>query len=158
MVRSQKCFVSDIFTKAKKLIANEDTEKEGAILLLRSFKGLPKTNAIIKYLSEEGMKTLMLKTENIYLAENQKRMPEITEDLFFVIDEKNNTIDLTEKGIDLISGDMSDSSFFVMPDIGSEVAEIEKSELGEDEKLAIKDKMLSARNRVISFYFVTLLR
>ncbi len=142
LIRVQKDFVNDIFAQAKKLIANDDTEKEGAILLLRAFKGLPKTKAIIKFLSEDGMKSLLHKTENVYLAENQKRMPEITEELFFVIDEKNNTIDLSEKGIDLISGDMDDNMFFVLPDIGSEVVDIEKSDMSDEEKLVKKDKVL----------------
>ncbi len=143
LVRAQRDLVNDTLAKAKKLIADPKTEKEGAILLVRAFKGLPKNKALIKYLSEEGIKSLLLKTENIYLAENQKRMPEITDELYFVIDEKNNTIDLTEKGIDLISGDVEDPAFFVLPDIGSEVAEIEKSGLSDEEKLLEKDKLLS---------------
>ncbi len=143
LVNAQRALVTQLLSDAKKLIAKGDTDK-GGILLLRAFKGLPKNKAIIKYLSEQGTKTLLLKTENIYLAENAKRMPEITDELYFVIDEKNNSIDMTEKGIDLISADVEDSSFFVLPDIGSELSEIDKdTELSEKQKAAKKDKLLS---------------
>ncbi len=139
---AQRKLVTQLLIDAKKLIAEGKT-KEGGILLLRAFKGLPKNNAIIKYLSETGMKALMHKTEDVYLAENAKRMPEITDELYFVIEEKTNSIDLTEKGIDLISDDIDDSQFFVLPDIGSEIATIEKSDLMDDKKAAKKDKLLS---------------
>jgi preprotein translocase subunit SecA len=143
LVNAQKKLVTQLLSEAKKLISEGDTDK-GGILLLRAFKGLPKNNAIIKYLSEQGMKTLMLKTENVYLAENAKRMPEITDELYFVIEEKTNSIDMTEKGIDLISGDIDDKEFFVLPDIGSELAEIDKDAgLMEKQKIAKKDKLLS---------------
>ncbi|MEN8119478.1 MAG: preprotein translocase subunit SecA [Bacteroidota bacterium] len=140
---AQRKLVTQLLIDAKKLIAEGNT-KDGGILLLRAFKGLPKNNAIIKYLSETGMKALLLKTEDIYLAENAKRMPEITDDLYFVIEEKTNSIDLTDKGIDLISTDVDDNQFFVLPDIGSEIARIEKdSSLMENKKLAQKDKLIS---------------
>ncbi|RLD80881.1 MAG: preprotein translocase subunit SecA [Bacteroidetes bacterium] len=139
---AQRKLVTQLLIDAKKLIAEGNT-KEGGILLLRAFKGLPKNNAIIKYLSETGMKALMHKTEDIYLAENAKRMPEITDDLYFVIEERTNSIDLTDKGIDLISTDVDDNMFFVLPDIGSEIAVLEKSDLTEDKILAKKDKLLS---------------
>ncbi len=143
LVSAQRKLVTQLLIDAKKLIAEENT-KDGGILLLRAFKGLPKNNAIIKYLSETGMKALMLKTEDVYLAENAKRMPEITDDLFFVIEEKTNSIDLTDKGIDLISTDVDDNQFFVLPDIGSEIARIEKdSGLLENKKMAQKDKLIS---------------
>ncbi len=143
LVNAQRTLVTQLLSDAKKLIAQGDTEK-GGILLLRAFKGLPKNKAIIKYLSEQGTKTLLLKTENIYLAENAKRMPEITDELYFVIDEKNNSIDMTDKGIDLISTDVDDASFFVLPDIGSELSEIDKdTELSDKKKAAKKDKLLS---------------
>jgi len=143
LVGAQRKLVMQLLSDAKKLIGEGDTEK-GGILLLRAFKGLPKNKAIIKFLSEQGMKTLMHKTENVYLAENAKRMPEITDELYFVIEEKSNSIDLTEKGIDLISGDVDDKEFFVLPDIGSELAEIDKDAgLMEKKKLATKDKLLS---------------
>jgi len=140
---AQRKLVTQLLIEAKKLIAEGNT-KEGGILLLRAFKGLPKNNAIIKYLSETGMKALMHKTEDVYLAENAKRMPEITDDLYFVIEERTNSIDLTDKGIDLISADVDDNLFFVLPDIGSEIAVIEKDAgLLENKKLAQKDKLLS---------------
>jgi preprotein translocase subunit SecA len=141
LVNAQKNLCSQFLIDSKKLIESGDTEK-GGVMLLKSFKGLPKNKALIKYLSEQGMKALLLKTENIYMAENNKRMPEITDDLYFVIDEKNNSVDMTEKGIDLITADTDDSRFFVMPDIGSEIHEIEKSGLNPAQILEQKDKLL----------------
>jgi preprotein translocase subunit SecA len=138
---AQKSLVTKTLSEAKKLIKDGD-EKEGSFKLLQAFKGLPKMKPITKYLSEQGIKTMMLKTENIYLADNAKRMPEVTDDLYFVIDEKSNSVEMTEKGIDLISTSSEDSKFFIMPDIGSEIAEIEKSELSDTDKLERKDKML----------------
>ncbi len=138
----QRKLVSELLIDAKKLIAASDTQK-GGILLLRAFKGLPKNKAIIKYLSEPGMKTLLLKTENVYLAENSKRMPEITDDLYFVIEEKTNSIDLTDKGIDLISSDTEDASFFILPDIGSELTDIEKSTDDQKEIAERKEQMIA---------------
>lgn len=143
LVSEQRKLVNQLLSDAKKLI-NEGDTANGGILLLRAFKGLPKNKAIIKYLSEQGMKSLLLKTENIYLAENSKRMPEITNELYFVIEEKTNSIDMTEKGIDLISADVDDTKFFVLPDIGAELAEIDKDAgLMDAQKLAKKDKLLS---------------
>ena len=142
LYREQKQFVTEILAKAKKLIA-EGNEKEGGVLLLRAWKGLPKNKAIIKYLSEEGIKSLLLKTENIYMQNNNKEMYKITDDLFFVIDEKNNSIELTDKGINAITSNTEDPNFFILPDIGSEIAEIEKSDLSDSEKLEKKDKLLS---------------
>jgi len=138
---AQKNLVNDLLNQAKKLIQSGDTEK-GGVLLLRAFKGLPKNKALIKFLSEQGMKTLLLKTENIYLQENSKRMPEITDELYFVIDEKQNTVELTDKGIDFITSSSEDPKMFVLPDIGSRIAEIEKSGLSENEKLKAKDDLL----------------
>ncbi len=137
----QKNLVTDLLNQAKKLIQSGDTEK-GGVLLYRAFKGFPKNKALIKFLSEQGMKTLMHKTENIYLQENAKRMPEITEELYFVIDEKNNQVELTEKGIDLITGSTDDAHMFVLPDIGSLIADIEKSGKTPDQKLLAKDEMI----------------
>lgn len=142
LVSSQRKLVTQILAEAKKLIAEDGTEKEGGLLLFRAFKGLPKNKAIIKYLSEVGMKALMHKTENIYLAENSKRMPEVTEELYFVIEERQNSIELTEKGIDLITESSDDSDFFILPDIGTEVADIEKSNLNDSKKIIKKDKLL----------------
>lgn len=141
LVTEQKNLVGQILNDAKKLIESGDTNK-GGVLLVRAFKGLPKNKVLIKFLSESGMKALLLKTENIYLAENSKRMPEITEELFFVIDEKQNSIELTERGIDLITTDSDDSRFFIMPDIGTEIADIEKGSFDATEKLAKKDLLI----------------
>jgi preprotein translocase subunit SecA len=143
LVNAQRKLVNQLLSDAKKLITDGDTN-QGGILLLRAFKGLPKNKAIIKFLSEQGMKTLLMKTENVYLAENSKRMPEITSELYFVIEEKQNSVDMTEKGIDLISKDVDDNKFFILPDIGSELSEIDKSkELSDNQKIIAKDKLLS---------------
>ncbi len=140
IVAVQRKMVTQLLADAKKLLSEGKTEEAG-VLLLRSHKGLPKNKALIKFLSEEGNKSLLQKTENVYMQENSKRLPEITEELFFVIEEKQNSIELTDKGIDLIST-TDDPNFFVLPDIGSEVAEIEKSDKNEKEKIRIKDKLL----------------
>lgn len=141
LASAQKNLVTDLLNQAKKLIQSGDTEK-GGISLLKAYKGLPKNKALIKFLSEQGMKTLMHKTENVYLQDNSKRMPEITEELFFVIDEKNNQVELTEKGIDLITNTTDDPHMFVMPDIGGSIAEIEKSGMDADKKLIAKDELI----------------
>ncbi|MGQ9846030.1 MAG: preprotein translocase subunit SecA [Bacteroidales bacterium] len=138
---AQKNLVNELLNQAKKLIQSGDTEK-GGILLLRSFKGLPKNKALIKFLSEQGMKTLLHKTENIFMQDNSKRMPEITDELYFVIDEKQNTVELTDKGIDFITSSSDDPKMFVLPDIGTRIAEIEKSNLTDNEKLKAKDDLL----------------
>jgi len=141
LVDAQKTIVNQILAEARKELNNQNTEKAG-FLLLQAYKGLPKNKAIIKLLSEEGNKSLMHKTENYYMQDNSKHMHKVTDELFFIIEEKNNSIELTDKGIDLITSKTDDSKFFVLPDIGSEVAELEKSELGENEKLTKKDKLL----------------
>lgn len=141
LVNAQKKLVTQILVDAKKLISEDKTE-EGGLLLLRAFKGLPKNNALIKFLSEEGNKSLLLKTENFYMQNNNKEMPKVTEALFFVIDEKSNSIELTENGLDLIATSVEDASFFILPDVGSHVADIEKSGLNEREKLKAKDELL----------------
>ena len=141
LVSAQRKLVTQILADSKKLIAEGKTE-EGGFLLLRAFKGLPKNNALIKYLSEEGNKSLLLKTENFYMQNNNKEMPKVTEALYFVIDEKANSIELSEKGIDLISTSVEDASFFVLPDVGSAVAEIEKQVSDEIKKVKAKDELL----------------
>jgi len=141
LVSTQKKLVTQILADAKKLIAGNKNE-EGGLLLLRSYKGLPKNNALIKFLSEEGNKSLLLKTENFYMQNNSKDMPKVTEELFFIIDEKVNSIELTEKGLDLISTSIEDASFFILPDVGSKIADIEKSDLSDREKFKIKDELL----------------
>ncbi len=141
LVSAQKRLVTQILADSKKLIA-EGKNEEGGKLLLRAFKGLPKNNALIKFLSEEGNRTLLQKTENFYMQNNSKEMPKVTDELFFVIDEKANTIELTEKGLDLISTSVEDASFFVLPDVGSKIADLEKSGLNDREKLKKKDELL----------------
>ena len=144
LVRMQRELVARIFTEAKALLASGDRkqEEQGAILLLRAYKGLPKYKPLIKFLSEQGNKATLVKTENIYMQENNRRMPEITDDLYFVIDEKQNSIDLTDKGHDTITAAGEDPNFFILPDVGSELAEIDKMNLTEEEKLEKKDQMV----------------
>ena len=142
LYQHQKELVNRLLIDAKNYIKNGDKEK-GGIALLKAWKGLPKNNALIKFLSEEGNKVLLQNTEGIYIAENNKRMPEITNDLYFVIEEKLNSVDLTEKGIDLISKNAEDPTFFVLPDVGSQVAEIDNSDLSDEEKIAKKDALMS---------------
>jgi len=141
LVSAQKKLVTQILADSKRLIS-ENKNEEGGLLLLRAFKGLPKNSALIKFLSEEGNKSLLLKTENFYMQNNNKDMHKVTDELFFVIDEKDNTIELTEKGIDLISTSVEDTSFFILPDVGSKIAEIEKSNLDEKGRLREKDELL----------------
>ena len=116
--------------------------EEGSLALFRSFRGLPKNKALIKYLSEPGIKVHLQKTENFYLQDNAKEMPKADELLYFVIDEKNNTIDLTEKGIDLISGE-NNPNFYILPDIGEMVAEIEQKHQDPQEIIKMKDEMMA---------------
>ncbi|MGD9992714.1 MAG: preprotein translocase subunit SecA [Salinivirgaceae bacterium] len=137
----QRNLVTQILSDAKKLIS-EGKEEEGGLLLLRAHKGLPKNKAIIKYLSEPGMKVMLQKTENFYMQENSKNMHKVTEELYFVIDEKLNSVELTDKGIDLISSDAEDTSFFVLPDVGAEIAELEKNIADPEEKIRLKDQLL----------------
>lgn len=141
LVDAQQKLVTGLFTEAKKLIG-EGKEKEGGEQLLRVFKGLPKYKPLIKYESEEGIKSLRVKTENFYMQENNKRMPEITEQLYFVIDEKLNSVELTEKGIDLISQQVSDPQFFVLPDVAGTIADIEQSDDTMDMKERKKEDVL----------------
>lgn len=141
LVNAQKKLVTNVLAEARRYLKEGDTEK-GGFYLLRAFKGLPKNKALIKLLSEEGNKSLLLKTENHYMQNNNEKMPEVTDELFFVIDEKQNSIELTDKGIDLMTESSDDSNFFILPDIGSELAEIEKEELSPQEKQQKKDDML----------------
>ncbi|MDE6371367.1 MAG: preprotein translocase subunit SecA, partial [Duncaniella sp.] len=124
---AQRRLVTKILAEAKTKIASEDKEerKEGALLLFRAFKGLPKNGALIKFLSQEGMKNLMLETEAYYLQDNQREMPTVTDPLYFVIDEKNRSVELTDKGIDELTGKSDDPQFFVLPDIASQLSEAE---------------------------------
>ncbi len=146
LVKAQSDLVMKIFTESKKMLNSEDKKEkeEGAMLLLRTFKGLPKMKPLIKYLSEQGNKATLLKTENFYMQENNKNMHIVTDELYFVIDEKQNSIELTDKGIDLLSADTDDANFFVLPDIGSEVNDIEKSNLSDEDKIQKKDEMIQS--------------
>lgn len=137
----QRTLVTQILSDARKLISEGDNEK-GGLLLLRAFKGLPKYKPLIKYLSEQGIKALLLKTENFYMQDNNRNMHVATDELYFVIDEKLNTIDLTDKGIDFLSGMTSDSKFFVLPDVGSELAELDNASIEADTKAAKKDQIM----------------
>jgi preprotein translocase subunit SecA len=141
LVTVQRNLVTNMLAEAKKLITEGKTE-EGGFKLLQSFKGLPKNKPLIKYLSEQGHKALLLKTENHYMQENSKNMHVVTDDLYFIIDEQQNSVEMTEKGTDIITGSAADANFFIMPDIGSEIAELEKSGLTTEEKLLHKDKLL----------------
>ncbi len=127
VVEAQRRFVTKILAEAKAKIASDDkdTRKEGALLLFRAFKGLPKNGALIKFLSQEGMKNLMLETEAYYLQDNQREMPKVTDPLYFVIDEKNRSVELTDKGIDELTGKSDDPQFFVLPDIAAQLSETE---------------------------------
>ncbi len=127
VVEAQRRLVTRILTEAKAKIASEDKEekKEGALLLFRAYKGLPKNSALIKFLSQEGMKNILLETEAHYLQDNGREMPTVTDPLYFVIDEKNRSVELTDKGIDELTGKTSDPHFFVLPDIASQLSEVE---------------------------------
>lgn len=139
LVQKQRQHLTGVLAEAKKLIAEGDT-KEGGFLLLRVHRGLPKNKALIKFLSEEGVKQLLQKTENFYMQDNNREMPKVDEDLLFVIEEKNNQIELTDKGIDYISGEQ-DKDFFVMPDIGGEIAKIENQNLEIEKEAELKEEL-----------------
>ncbi|MBN1952719.1 MAG: preprotein translocase subunit SecA [Bacteroidales bacterium] len=141
LVSQQRKLVTELLAESKKLLA-EDNKEDGGFKLLQAFKGLPKNKALIKFLSEEGNKALLLKTENFYMQENNKHMHKVTDELFFVIDEKMNSVDLTDKGLETITTSAEDPDFFVMPDIGSEVAELERMNLSEEEMLKRKDTLI----------------
>ena len=145
LVEVQRKLATQYLTEAKRLIASEDQKEveAGFLSLFRSHKALPKNKALIKYLSEPGIKAGMLKTEEIYMEQNNKRMPEAVEPLYFVIDEKLKSVDLTDKGIELITGNAADPTLFVLPDIAAQLSELENMGLGEEEKLAKKDELLT---------------
>ncbi|MEY4604158.1 MAG: preprotein translocase subunit SecA [Bacteroidota bacterium] len=151
VVAAQRTFVNQCLTEAKKLLAviqdSSDVKdakqmlEDGGIALLRAHRGLPKNKALIKFLSEPGIRAHLQKTENFYMQEQGKHMKKIDSELYFVIDEKNNSIELTSKGIDLISGS-EDRDFFIMPDIGSEIAKLQKENLEKDQYLEKKDTLV----------------
>ena len=143
LVNAQKAYINTVFNEAKKAIAAGDSDPEkGGLALFRSYRGLPKNKALIKFLSENNHRQILQKVENYYMAEQNRQMPKADKELFFVIDEKNNQVELTEKGIELITAQGEDPSFFILPDVGSEIAEIEKSETSLEEKAARKDELL----------------
>ena len=141
LVNAQKTYINTALADAKKLIASGN-EKEGGFKLLQAFRGLPKNSSLIKFLSEPGTRQLLTKTENFYMQDQQKEMHKVDADLYFVIDEKINSVDLTEKGIELITSSGEDQHFFIIPDVGSSIAEIEKSALGEEEKIKHKEQLM----------------
>ena len=145
LVNAQKALATKYLSDSRNLLKSEDKkqQEEGALALFRSYKGLPKNKPLIKYLSEPGIKALLLKTEESYMQENNRNMHIATDPLYFVIDEKQNSIELTDKGIDLITDDSDDSHFFVLPDVGSEIAELEKNKtISAEERQNIKDEIL----------------
>ncbi|MDE6651272.1 MAG: preprotein translocase subunit SecA [Paramuribaculum sp.] len=143
VVAAQKKLVTQFLSDAKTKLASEDKDvrKEGALLLFRAFKGLPKNSALIKFLSQEGMKNILLETEGYYLQDNAREMPKATEPLYFVIDEKNRSVELTDKGIDLLTGTSADPEFFVLPDIAAQLSEAETIE-NIEEKSTKKDELM----------------
>jgi preprotein translocase subunit SecA len=143
LVNAQKAYINTVFNEAKKAIAAGDTDPEkGGLALFRAYRGLPKNKALIKFLSENNHRQILQKVENFYMSEQNRHMPKADKELFFVIDEKNNQVELTEKGIELITAQGEDPSFFILPDVGTEIAEIEKSEISLEEKAARKDELL----------------
>jgi preprotein translocase subunit SecA len=139
LVALQRQLANGFLSEAKKLIKEGNT-KDGGFLLLRAHRSLPRNKALIKFLSEEGIKQLLQKTENSYMENNNKEMPKVDEALYFVIEEKNNQVELTDHGIKFLSGD-TDSDFFVLPDIGTEIAAIEKKNLEKDAEAEEKEKL-----------------
>ena len=139
IVNVQRKLLTGVLAEAKKLIAEGDT-KEGGLQLLRVYRGLPKNKALIKYLSEEGIKQLLQKTENFYMQDNNREMPKVDAELYFVIEEKNNQIELTDKGVEFLSG-KDDPNFFVMPEMGTEIAKIEAQELSKEEEAELKEDL-----------------
>ena len=150
LVDKQKTLATKYLSDARNLLKSEDKkeQEEGALALFRSYKGMPKNKPLIKYLSEQGNKALLLKTEEFYMQENNRNMHIATDPLYFVIDEKNNTTELTDKGIDIITDNTDDPHFFVLPDVGSEIAELEK-----DKNISVEDKQ-SKKDEILQNYSV----
>ena len=146
LYNAQRTLVTQVLAEAKKaLAANPDPkpEEEGAKMLLRAYRGLPKNKALIKFLSETGIKTILQRTENFYMQEQNKYMHIIDDDLYFVIDEKNRSVELTDKGMDFLTDLGEDRNFYQLPDIGSKIAELEQSDLSPEEKTQQKEKIYS---------------
>ena len=142
IVEVQKKTISAIFNEAKKLIASGNT-KDGGFKLLQAYRGLPKNRQLIKFLSENGNRALLQKVEAQYMQDNNRDMPIVDRDLYFVIDEKNNQVDLTDKGVEYMSQGNSDSNFFVLQDIGTEIAELEAKNLSKEEEFEQKEKLFA---------------
>lgn len=144
LYNAQRVLVNEMLAKAKTMLAeNPDPkpEDEAAQLLLRAYRGLPKNKALIKFLSEQGMKQVLLRTEGFYMQQQNRNMPVIDQELYFVIEEKLNTVDITEKGIELVSKNAEESKLFLIPDVGAEIAELEKLNLPNDEKINRKNEI-----------------
>ncbi len=141
LINAQKQYLQLCIIDAKKLVS-EGKEKEAGIPLLRAYRGLPKNSALIKFLSEQGVRALLQKTENFYMQDQNKEMHKIDVELYFTIDEKNNHVELSEKGIDFLTGNSDDPKFFVIPNVGDEVAEIEKSMTDAKEKILAKEVVM----------------
>lgn len=163
IVEVQKKQISSIFAEAKKLIA-AGNKKDGGFKLLQTYRGLPKNKHLIKFLSEEGNRALLQKTEGMYMQDNNREMHVVDKDLYFVIDEKNNQIELTDKGIDYMSVGAEDAQFFVLPDLGAEIADVEKKNLSKDEEFeakehiyrefAIKSERIHTLNQLLKAYTI----
>ena len=145
VVNAQRTLCTRLLNEAKKKIASDDPKEvdEGYLLLFRSYKGLPKYKPLIKYLSTEGVKKRLLDTEGFYMQDNNREMHVVTDPLYFVVDEKNSQIELTDKGFDLLSQKNEDPSFFVLPDIAAQMSELENKEMSEEEKAGTKDDLLT---------------
>jgi preprotein translocase subunit SecA len=141
LVNTQRNYLNTQIVNARKLVT-EGKEDEAGMALFRAHRGLPKNKALIKLLGEQGTMAMMRKTESYHLQDNQREMHKVDAELYFVIDEKNNTIELTEKGIDLITQSGEDHNFFILPDVGSVIAELEKSSLAAEEKIQKKDELM----------------
>ena len=145
VVEAQRKLCNQILLEAKQKIHSDDkkVQEEGALLLFRTFKGLPKSKALIKFLSEPGVKATMLKTEEFYMQDNMRQMHVVTDPLYFVIDEKMNSIELTDLGIDLLTSGTGDPTFFVLPDIAAELAQLDNLELSPEDRTARRDAMIT---------------
>src|SRR5687768_390585 len=162
LVEAQKKLVNEYLNAARKQIA-EGNEKDGGLALFRAFRAMPKHKPLIKFLSETGNKAILQKTENYYLADNKRNMPEADKPLYFIIDEKDNSVDLTEKGIDLITGEGEDPKFFILPEIGTELNRLEKDSSLDDiarfqrkeeiiRKYQVKSQRIHSVNQLLKAY------
>ena len=144
LVEAQRKQATQYLADARKLIDSDDPKEveEGFLSLFRAYKSMPKNKALIKFLSEDGIKTGLLKTEAVYMEQNNRRMPEATDPLFFVVDEKLKSVEMTDKGNQLIASIVHDDDFFILPDITSQMAELDNEKLSDEERVAKKDKLM----------------